>query len=143
MADRGSGLSGGRSRQDREQFWREHVGRQAAGSLSVREYCEQHGLAGPTFYVWRKELRRRDEQKSRSKPVAPKQPRRTADVARRSSPAHFVRVTLEHEPSPPVSMEIVLPGEIRIVVPAGATCHQIREVLVALGAASEGASPTC
>ncbi len=143
MADRGSGLSGGRSRQDREQFWREHVGRQAAGSLSVREYCQQHGLAGPTFYIWRKELRRRDEQKSRSKPVAPKQPRRTADVARRSPPAQFVRVKLEHEANPPVSMEIVLPGQVKIIVPAGATCHQIREVLVALGAASEGASPTC
>ena len=143
MAERDSGSSGGRSRQGREQFWREHVGRQAAGSVSVREYCEQHGLAGPTFYIWRKELRRRDEQKARSKPVAPKQPRRTADAARRSSPIEFVRVNLEHEPSPLVSMEIILPGEVRIVVPAGATCHQIREVLVALGAASEGAFPTC
>ena len=143
MADRGSGLSSGRSRQGREQFWREHVERQAAGSLSVREYCDQNGLAGPTFYVWRKELRRRDEEKLRSKPVSPKQPHQTARAARRSSPAQFVRVTLEHEPSPPVSMEIVLPGEVRIVVPAGATCHQIREVLVALGTVTEGASPTC
>ena len=143
MAERESVSRGGRRNQGREQFWREHVGRQAAGSLSVREYCQRYGLAGPTFYVWRKELRRRDEQKSRSKPVAPKQPRRTADVARRSSPAQFVRVKLEHEANPPVSMEIVLPGQVKIVVPAGATCRQIRDVLVALGVASEGASPTC
>jgi hypothetical protein len=143
MAERDSGSSGGRSRQGREQFWRQHVGRQAAGSLSVREYCQQHGLAGPTFYIWRKELRRRDEQKSRSKPVASKQPRQTAGGARRSSSAQFVRVNLEHEPNPSVSMEIVLPGQVKIVVPAGATCRQIREVLVALGAVREGASPTC
>ena len=143
MAERDSGSSGGRSRQGREQFWREHVGRQAAGSLSVREYCEQHGLAGPMLFIWRKELRRRDEEKRRSKPVAPKQSHRTARAARRSSPAQFVRVTLEHEPSPPVSMEIVLPGQVKIIVPAGATCHQIREVLVALGTVTEGASPTC
>src|SRR5687767_14928487 len=100
MAERNAGPKGGRRSRGREQFWREHVGRQAAGSLSVREYCQQHGLAGPTFYIWRKELARRDAEKSRSKLAAPKQSHQTAGAAKRSSSSQFLPVNLEHGPTP-------------------------------------------
>jgi hypothetical protein len=144
MAERDAGPKGGRRGQGREQFWREHVGRQAAGSLSVREYCQQHGLAGPTFYIWRKELARRDAEKSRSKLAAPKQPHQTAGAAKRSSSNQFLRVNLEHEPTPSArSVEIVLPDQLRVLVPAGATSPQIREVLIALGVVPEGDSRSC
>ena len=143
MSARELGPSAGRRNRGREQFWREHVARQAAGSLSVREYCQQHGLAGPTFYIWRKDLRRRDEEKRRSKPVAPKQPHQTAGVATRSSSAQFLRVNVPHELAPAACVEIVVPGPLRVLVPAGATCRQIREVLTALGVVPEGDARPC
>jgi hypothetical protein len=143
MAERAAGPSAGRRNQGRERFWREHVERQAASSLSVREYCQQHGLAGPTFYIWRKELRRRDEEKRRSKPVAPRQPQQTTDAAKDSSSTQFVRLSLQHELAPAACVEIIVPGSLRVLVPAGATCRQIREVLIALGVVPEGDGQPC
>jgi hypothetical protein len=100
-------------------FWREHVERQAASSLWVHKYCQQHGLAGPTFYLWRKELRPRDEEKHRSKPVALKQPHHTAGVATRSSSAQFLRVNVPHELAPAACVEIVVLGPLRVLVVMG------------------------
>ena len=41
---------------NKEQFWRRMV-RQCRGSgLSVRGFCEEHGLSEPNFYAWRRIL---------------------------------------------------------------------------------------
>jgi len=45
----------------KERVWRRHVTRQAAGRLSVREYCHRHDLAEPSFYAWRRQLAQRDQ----------------------------------------------------------------------------------
>lgn len=45
---------------DKESYWRWHVDMQAAGGLSVRAYCGQHGLSEPTFYAWRRKIQDRD-----------------------------------------------------------------------------------
>jgi transposase-like protein len=44
----------------REQFWRDAMAAWQASGLSVRQYCRRHGLAEPSFYHWRRELRQRD-----------------------------------------------------------------------------------
>lgn len=44
----------------REQFWRETIGRQAASGLNVREFCRQDGLAETSFFAWRRTIRQRD-----------------------------------------------------------------------------------
>ena len=54
-AARGAGRSG-----VKEKLWREHLARQAAGKLSIREYCARAGVSEPSFYAWRRELARRD-----------------------------------------------------------------------------------
>ena len=47
-------------RSSRERFWRTMVGRWQGSGLSVRAFCQQHGLSQPSFYSWRRTLAVRD-----------------------------------------------------------------------------------
>lgn len=42
-----------RAQQD-TQYWADHVARQQASGLSVREYCQRQNLQAHHFYYWRK-----------------------------------------------------------------------------------------
>src|SRR6266478_7502922 len=46
-------------RASQEQFWRAMLRRWHSSGLSVRAFCEEHGLAVPTFYAWRRTLAER------------------------------------------------------------------------------------
>ena len=54
-----------RMRRDRkkEAEWRRHLRAQGRCGLSVRRYCEDHGLSEPTFYYWKREVARRDAER--------------------------------------------------------------------------------
>lgn len=47
----------------REAFWRGIVTGQPASGLSIRQWCERHEVSPPSFYVWRRELARRDAER--------------------------------------------------------------------------------
>jgi transposase-like protein len=47
-------------RASKEQFWRTVLKRWRSSGLSVRAYCDEHGLAEPTFYAWRRMVAERD-----------------------------------------------------------------------------------
>ncbi len=36
--------------------WQGAIKRQSTSGLSIKDFCEQRGLNGPSFYVWRKRL---------------------------------------------------------------------------------------
>lgn len=44
----------------KEKFWREVVGEACGSGQTVREFCRQRGLKENQFYMWRRELKRRD-----------------------------------------------------------------------------------
>src|SRR5208282_2195489 len=44
----------------KEQHWRQTLARWRSSGLSVRAYCELHRISQPSFYVWRREIPRRD-----------------------------------------------------------------------------------
>jgi transposase-like protein len=48
---------------ERERFWRKLVAGQARGGVSIRQWCDRHGVSEPSFYFWRRELARRKEQR--------------------------------------------------------------------------------
>jgi transposase-like protein len=50
---------------EKDSYWRWHVDMQAAGGVSVRAYCGQHGLSEPTFYVWRRKIQESDSGRDR------------------------------------------------------------------------------
>jgi transposase len=47
-------------RESQEQYWRAILRRWHSSGLSVRAFCEEHGLAVPTFYAWRRTLAERE-----------------------------------------------------------------------------------
>ena len=54
-------MSLGRPRDARkEQQWRRRILQWRRSGLSVRAFCARHGLAQANFYIWRRELQRRD-----------------------------------------------------------------------------------
>ena len=46
----------------KEQFWRRTVRQWRRSGLSVRTFCQRHGLSEPNFYAWRRTLAQRDAQ---------------------------------------------------------------------------------
>lgn len=56
-------MAGSKRSAEKEKFWRAVVEEQGQGELSVREFCRQQSLSEASFYAWRKELRKRDDQK--------------------------------------------------------------------------------
>jgi len=45
---------------EKEAYWRGHVERQSGSGVSIRKYCRENGVSEPSFYLWRRELRKRD-----------------------------------------------------------------------------------
>lgn len=50
----------------KEQFWRRIVNGFPKSGLSVRQWCQRHGVSEPSFYAWRRELAKRDAAGSQS-----------------------------------------------------------------------------
>ena len=44
---------------EKEHYWREILRQQASSDLSVRKFCLGEGISEPSFYAWRKRLRKR------------------------------------------------------------------------------------
>jgi hypothetical protein len=53
---------------ERERFWRKLVTGQPHSGVSIREWCDRHGVSEPSFYFWRRELARRREQRQDTSP---------------------------------------------------------------------------
>ena len=50
-------MAPGRTRDEqKEQEWRRWIAQWRASGLSVRDFCDRHGLAAPSFYAWRSRL---------------------------------------------------------------------------------------
>lgn len=82
-----------------EQRWRDLVEEQASSGLSVRAFCESRGIAQPSLYSWKRELARRDRE-------------RTAGLV---GPALFAPVQIiaePHEPSSGSCLEIAVSGVV-------------------------------
>ncbi len=108
----------------RESFWRQMMRRQAKSRLSIRSWCQRHGLAEATFYWWRKELSRRD-----------------AELA---GGASFVRVRVVEDESPPDSaIEIMLSGQQRVRVIGRVDRQSLADVLWVLTSAKSVEGQAC
>jgi len=107
-------------RANKERFWRTRVRRWRSSGLSVRAFCEEQGLAEPTFYAWRRILAERDAE---------------CDAAA----VHFVPVQVASEPSPQltaatsaVPLELVLGAGRLLRVGPGFDESTLRRLLALL-----------
>ena len=91
---------------ERERYWRELVKGQPRSGVSIRQWCQRHGVSEPSFYFWRREL------------------------ADRGAGRQIVPV--EVSPSSPISnadLEIELPGPVIVRVRAGCDAELLRQTL--------------
>ena len=112
------------ARSERERFWRKLVEGQARSGVSVRDWCDQHGVSAPSYYFWRRELARRKEQQ------------------RGEASPQIVSV----EVTPPVAgshcdLEIELPGRILVRVNPGCNLDLLRQALALLRAGDPEVRP--
>jgi hypothetical protein len=105
-------MSLGRPRDARkEQQWRRRIQQWRRSGLSVLAFCARHGLTQASFYLWRRELQRRDAAVVSFVPV---------DVA-------------ASEPSVPANgIEILLAGKRRIRVEPGFDALTLQRVVAVL-----------
>ena len=90
--------------------WCDRIGEQERSGLSVRQFCKEQGLAEPSFYGWRKRLRRQER-------------------------VRFALVERGREaPATEASLELLLATGERLRIGAGVDARTLRTVLEALRA---------
>lgn len=104
----------------KEKFWRRAVEDWRSSGLSVRAYCAQAGHSEPSFYVWRRELQRRDR------------------LAASTSVPTFVPVQVLAEPG--AAIEIVLSQGVVVRVRSGFDRQTLQDVIAILAALAGDAS---
>ena len=104
----------------KERFWKQVIRRWRRSGLSVRAFCAGESLSEPSFYGWRRELARRDEQAS-------------AKLAPRFVPVHLRRdvdvAPTDVAPASPPAIDVVLANGRRLRVPAGFDPGMLRQLL--------------
>ena len=110
------GKKGSAASSERERFWRKLVAGQADSGVSIRAWCEEHGVSEPSFYFWRRELSRRREQRQGASPqIVP------VEVAPPVTGSHW-------------DLEIELPGRILVRVNPGCNPDLLWQTLAVLRA---------
>jgi transposase len=117
---------------EREQFWRRHIDRQGASGLSIRDYCDRHGLQEHSFYSWRRTIAERDRH---DKPM-----RGQPDAAPAFLPVAVIETPSRRHDSP---IDIRLTDGRRVRVRAGCDRTLLADVLAILHAAPKPEDRSC
>ena len=116
---------GSKQRSGAEAVWRERLARFESGNLTVREFCHREGVSNPSFYQWRKRLKKGYVQ-------ARKGGRADRETAAEDQASRFLPVSVAGL----IEAEIEFPSGIRIRVPA--TNDQVlRTAILAAGDACQ------
>jgi transposase-like protein len=104
----------------KERLWRRLLRQWRRSGQTIRDFCDQHGVAEPSFYTWRRTIRARDRQARRG-------PGSDGNGSAAGPPLFVpVRVT------PAAPLEIVL-GQGRLLrVAAGFDPATLRQLLAVL-----------
>jgi len=130
-----------RTSQEREQFWRDLIGRQSASGLSIAEFCRQSGVSANSYFVWKRRLRPQNGQANRGRPASRSGMRPSASSARSNQRAAaaspLVPVRLIADPVPRYAphagaIEVEWPDGVVLRVPVGCDPQAIRDLVKAL-----------
>jgi transposase-like protein len=105
--------------EERERFWRELVEGQQRSGVSIRQWCQRHGVSEPSFYFWRRELAQR---------------------SRHQGP-QLVPVEVSPSPASRFDLEIELPGRVMVRVGRGCDAELLRQTLSLLFGSGQEAEP--
>jgi transposase-like protein len=119
---------------NKESFWRELLSRQSRSGLTVRAFCDREALRETAFYFWRKEIQRRDGRSTaRRMPALSFVELHAATMPTAVDPVAVAPVERE------APLELLLPGDRRLLIHDGCDAGLLQRVVAALAAAS---SPT-
>jgi hypothetical protein len=112
---------------EKEKRWRRLLGLWRRSGLSGRDFCVEHGLQEGSFYAWRREIARRDQEET----VAPK--RASGSVVKRQAfrrklPA-FMQVKIDGATSGTSAMEVMLANGRIVRVRPGFDGEALRQLL--------------
>ena len=103
----------------KESHWRKVIRRHASSGLSVRQFCAKEGIAEPSFYSWRRELRSRDRQDKK----------RQATSAKSVAVSHFIPVEITAGNN---VLELIHPRGYQLRIPANFDAASLQQVLSVL-----------
>jgi transposase len=116
----------------KEKLWRGIILRHQSSGLSVRAFCEREGLKDCDFLRWRRELSRRDRERSTPRPDSALRGTTETRVSPSFLPVRVVDADCTpSRPAPPI--EIVLNGGLTVRVPFGFDPGTLDNVLAVLG----------
>lgn len=112
----------------KESYWRERLSHQTRSGLTVRAYCEREALKESAFYFWRREIRCRDRR------AVGRQTPAFVEVHPAPVPAAVAAARPESvegvEPASP--LELVFPGDRRLLIRAGCDATLLARVVAVL-----------
>ncbi len=113
------------ARRSRREFWQGVLARQAGSGLSIKSFCERERLSDQSYFLWKRKFR--DEPGSAEKGMT------------------FAPVTVVPRASAGAGgLEIVLPGDRRVMVHAPVDRQALADVLAVLGRpAGAGGGAAC
>ena len=130
----------------RASFWQELIQRRRQSGLSVAQLCEQAGVSPASFYRWQRQLRGgpalgRKAVSAGSRVAAAPQARCDARAESRLVPVQIVADPPTGRDESAGQLEVELPGEIRLRIPAGcdrATLELVIQLLRTVGSREAG-----
>jgi hypothetical protein len=113
----------------KENYWRRLLGRWRQNGLTGRDFYAEHGVSEPSFYSWRREIARRDQQQATAR-------KRTAPAAAPTMVTPqcggaFLQLALESSAQPPAIEVVLAQGRLLRVRPGfdAASLHQLPRLL--------------
>ncbi len=122
-----------RSDSGRAAFWRELIERRRHSGLSVAQFCGEAGVSTASFYLWQRKLRGGSAARRQARPDR----RETSQLV----PVRIVPDAPASHSDSAGMLEVDLPGEIRLRVPAGcdaATLQLVFGMLLKNGSREDG-----
>ena len=111
----------------KERSWRRLLRLWQRSGQTGRDFCAAHGISEASFYAWRREIARRDQEET-----APPKPalRSVSPTPSASTPLPaFVEVMVDAGAPAPAPLEVVVAHGRRVRVPAGFDAELLRQLL--------------
>ena len=115
----------------KERRWRRVLQQWRRSGLTGRDFCAERGLTEPSFYAWKREIAKRDQETAAAVPAATRVSAAPPVAAPAILPA-FVAVTLDPSTASAAALEVVTAHGRVLRVRAGFDADALRQLLAVL-----------
>jgi hypothetical protein len=121
----------------KERHWRGVLDQWRRSGMTGRDFCARHRLSEPSFYAWKREIARRDqEQQTAGQPTPAATRRRSARGPVMPVRPVFVQVCAEAAPPAATALEVLLANGRVLRLGRGFDAEVLRQALAVLEASA-------